>query len=83
MPQVTDGMFKLVIIGAVFLVVWGAFNALFIGEQIGSGDNISYDDILSAGWDIFTQPELIFFNLMFGAVFVVGLVIVVREMLPV
>lgn len=82
MPQVTDGMFKFVIIGAVFLVAWGAFNALFIGEQIGS-DNISYDDILSASWDIFTQPELLFFNLMFGAVFVVGLVIVVREMLPV
>jgi hypothetical protein len=81
MPQVTDSMFKTVIIGAVFLTLWAIFNALFIGSVINT-QGLSLSEILSQSWAVFMQPELLIFNALFGIIGLVISLIVVRELLP-
>jgi hypothetical protein len=81
MPQVTDSMFKTVIVGGVFLTLWAIFNALFIGSTIKT-QGLSLSEILSQSWAVFTQPELLLFNALFGIVGLIISLIVVRELLP-
>ena len=81
MPAINEGMYKTVFIMVIFIIMWGTFNALFVGSQIPAG--LSASDYISSSLDIITQPELLIINLIFGSIGLIVTFFVVRELLPV
>ena len=79
----SEATVKLMLIFIVFLSFWGIFLFLFAGSQIQNYQEMGITDFLSASWEIFTQPELIIFNAIFGIIGVVIALLVVRENLQV
>jgi hypothetical protein len=78
----TDSMLRIVVIGAVFLTLWGGFMLLFVGQQSSEGCGDDIVCITRQSWAIFTSPELILINSIFGIVGIIALVFVVRGLLP-
>ena len=77
----TDGMLKTVLVGAIFLTLWGGFMLLFVGQQITSqGDDIG--SIAGQSWEILTSPELVLINSVFGIIGLIIFIFAVRGMLP-
>lgn len=82
MTQITDAMFKSLIVGGLFITFMGMFNILFIGGELGDTGDMSLTQIVNLSWRIFTQPEILFLNAVLGIVGIIISLIVIRELLP-
>lgn len=85
MPTVTDSMFRFVITFVIFLGLIGAFNVLYISSEVAdSGEELTLDTFLTTSLRVFGEyPELLIFDIILGSVGIIGMLIVVRELLPV
>ncbi len=83
MPNIPENLFKVVLIGAVFLVLFGAFNALFIGSQIGDTSKMSLGQIATASLGVFLQPELLIINSVLIVIGTIVMLVFARAILPV
>jgi hypothetical protein len=84
MPQMTDAMFKFVIIYCIFFPFWIGFNILYAtGVVSASGQALTMGSLFSAVFAIFSDPILGILDAVLTSIGVIGGIIIVRELLPV
>ena len=80
MAGIPDATLKLILIGGIFLTLFGVWNALFIGSQLPQG--LTYVQILTHSWAIFTQPQLLIINALLSVVFFIVVAVVAADLIP-
>jgi hypothetical protein len=78
---VTDSQFKYILISALFVVLMGTFNLLFIGSKLKKVDSMSMGitELLKLSWAVFTSPELIFLNIILGTISAVAGIVILAS----
>ncbi len=83
MTIITDGMFKFLLVEAIFFSLWASFNALFVISSIPAGTTLTLDAFIAQSWSILSQPELVAVNSVLVILGIVGGLVIARELLPV